>query len=140
MEHATGVVCVVTKKLNVTPNHISMDKRWEPSRVRIIRNNRMNQNRNGKGQSKTIFKGTCNYCSKYGHKEADCQKKKVDEKKGNGKQETGATAIAGSDKSTEFLLYAGMECGLMSTKNMFPDSYDLLQMPEILIGEMPPPA
>ena len=94
------------------------------------------QKQNTKGQSKTSFKGTCNYCSKYGHKEADCQKKKADEKKGNGKQETGPTAIAGSDKSTEFLLYAGMECGLMSTKNMFPDSYDLLQMPEIWIGDM----
>ena len=93
------------------------------------------QKHNTKGQSKTRFKGTCNYCSKYGHKEADCRKKKADEKKGNGKQETGATAIAGSDKSTEFLLYAGMECGLMSTKNMFPDSYDLLRMPEIWIGD-----
>ena len=48
----------------------------------------------------------------------------------------GATAIAGSDNSTEFLLYSGMECGLMSTKNMFPDSYDLLQMLEIWIGDM----
>ena len=101
-------------------------------------NNTQQQNepkQNAKGQSKTRFKGTCNYCSKYGHKEADCRKKRVDKKKGNDKQETGATAIAGSDKSTEFLLYAGMECGLMSTKNMFPDSYDLLQMPEIWIGE-----
>ena len=94
------------------------------------------QKQNAKGQSKTRFKGTCNYCSKYGHEEADCRKKKADKKKGNGKQETGATAIAGSDKSTEFLLYAGLECGLMSTKNMFPDSYDLLQMPETWIGDM----
>ena len=39
------------------------------------------QKQNAKGQSKTRFKGTCNYCSKYGHKEADCQKKKADEKK-----------------------------------------------------------
>ena len=46
------------------------------------------QKQNAKGQSKTRFKGTCNYCSKYEHKEADCRKKKVDEKKGNGKQET----------------------------------------------------
>ena len=30
------------------------------------------QKHNAKGQSKTRFKGTCNYCSKYGHKEADC--------------------------------------------------------------------
>ena len=43
--------------------------------------------------------------------------------------------ISGSNKSAEFLLYAGMECGLMSTKNLFPDSYDLLQMPEIWIGD-----
>ena len=54
-------------------------------------------------------------------------------KRGNSKQETGATAI--SDKSTEFLLYAGVEYGMMSTKNMFPDSYDLLQTPEIWIGD-----
>ena len=33
------------------------------------------QKHNAKGQSKTRFKGTCNYCSKYGHKEADCRKK-----------------------------------------------------------------
>ena len=92
-----------------------------------------NEQKQTKGQGKTKFK-TCNYSSKYGHKEADCRKKKADEKKGNGKQETGATAISGSRNSTEFLLYAGMECGLMSTKNMFPDSYDLLQMPEIWIG------
>ena len=95
-----------------------------------------NEQKQTKGQGKTKFKGTCNYCSKYGHKEADCRKKKADKKKGNGKQEMGATAIAGSDNSTEFLLYAGMECGLMSMKNMFPDSYDLLQMPEIWIGDM----
>ena len=93
------------------------------------------QKQHAKGQNKTRFKGTCNYCYKYGHKEADCRKKKADKKKGNGKQEMGATAIAGSDKSTEFLLYAGMECGLMSTKNMFPDSYDLLQCLEIWIGD-----
>ena len=93
------------------------------------------QKNNTKGQSKTRFKGTCNYCSKYGHKEADCRKKKANEKKGNGKQETGATDIVGSDKNTEFLWYAGMECGLMLTKNMFPDSYALLQMPEIWIGD-----
>ena len=43
--------------------------------------------------------------------------------------------ISGSNKSAEFLLYAGMECGLTSTKNLFPDSYDLLQMPEIWIGD-----
>ena len=30
------------------------------------------QKHNAKGQSKTRFKGICNYCSKYGHKEADC--------------------------------------------------------------------
>ena len=30
------------------------------------------QKNNAKGQSKTRFKGTCNYCSKHGHKEADC--------------------------------------------------------------------
>ena len=30
------------------------------------------QKQNAKGQSKTRFKGTCNYCSKYGHKDADC--------------------------------------------------------------------
>ena len=99
-------------------------------------NNTQQQNEqkgNGKGQGKTKFKGTCNYCSKYGHKEADCQKKKADEKKGNSKQEMGATAI--SDKSIEFLLYAGVEYGMMSTKNMFPDSYDLLQTPEIWIGD-----
>ena len=95
-----------------------------------------NEQKQTKGQGKTKFKGTCNYCSKYGHKEADCCKEKADEKKGNGKQETGATAISGSSNSTEFLLYAGMECGLMSTKNIFPDSYDLLQMPEIWIGDM----
>ena len=94
-----------------------------------------NEQKHTKGQGKTKFIGTCNYCSKYGHKEADCRKKKADEKKGNGKQETGATAISGSSNSTEFLLYAGMECGLMSTKNMFPDSYDLLQTPEIWIGD-----
>ena len=100
-------------------------------------NNTQQQNEqkgNGKGQGKTKFKGTCNYCSKYGHKEADCRKKTADEKKGNSKQETGATAI--SDKSTEFLLYAGVEYGMMSMKNMFPDSYDLLQTPEIWIGDM----
>ena len=99
-------------------------------------NNTQQQNEqkgNGKGQGKTKFKGTCNYCSKYGHKEANCRKKKADEKKGKSKQETGATAI--SDKSTEFLLYAGVEYGMMSTKNMFPDSYDLLQTPEIWIGD-----
>ena len=82
-------------------------------------NNTQQQNEqkgNGKGQGKTKFKGTCNYCSKHGYK-----------------QETGATAI--SDKSTEFLLYAGVEYGMMSTKNMFPDSYDLLQTPEIWIGD-----
>ena len=60
------------------------------------------QKQNTKGQNKTRFKGTCNYCSKYGHKEADCRNKKADKKKGNGKQETCATAIAGSNKSTEF--------------------------------------
>ena len=86
----------------------------------------------GLGSDKVLF----DWNSVNGHKEADCRKKKADEKKGNGKQEKGATAIAGSDKNTEFLLYAGMECGLMSTKNMFPDSYDLLQMPEIWIGDM----
>ena len=98
-------------------------------------NNTQQQNelkQNGK-QGKTKFKGTCNYCSKYGHKEADCRKKKADKKKGNSKQETGAAAI--SDKNTEFLLYAGLEYGLMSTKNMFPDSYNLLQTPEIWIGD-----
>ena len=83
----------------------------------------MNKKTNAKGQSKTRFK------------EADCQKKKADEEKGNGKQETDATAIAGSDKRTESLLYTGMECGLMSPKNMFPDSDDLLQMQEIWIGD-----
>ena len=44
--------------------------------------------------------------------------------------------ISGSNKSAEFLLYAGMECRLMTTKNLFPDSYDLLQIPEIWIGDM----
>ena len=48
---------------------------------------------------------------------------------------TGATAISGSKENAEFLLYAGMECGLMTTKKLFPDSYDLLQMPEIWIGD-----
>ena len=94
------------------------------------------QKNNVKGQINTRYKGTCNYCSKYGHKQADCQKKIDDEKKGNSKQETCATAISGSNKSAEFLLYAGMECGLMLTKNIFPDSYDLLQMPEIWIGDI----
>ena len=46
--------------------------------------------------------GTCNYCSKYGHKEVDCQKKAADKKNGNSKQETGATVISGSHKSSEF--------------------------------------
>ena len=46
-----------------------------------------------------------------------------------------ATAISGSDKSAEFLLYAGMEFLLMTTKNLYPDSYDVLQMPEIWIGD-----
>ena len=43
--------------------------------------------------------------------------------------------ISASNKSAEFLLYAGMECRLMTTKNLFPDSNDLLQMPEIWIGD-----
>ena len=122
MEHVTGVVSVDVKKL--TKQHINGQALGSKQGTSNMQQQN-EQKQNAKGQSKTRFKGTCNYCSKYGHKEADCQKKKADEKKGNGKQETGATAIAGSDKSTKFLLYAGMECGLMSTKNMVPDTYDL---------------
>ena len=41
MVHATGVVSVDTKRQNVIPNNISMDKHWEPSRAPTTRNNRM---------------------------------------------------------------------------------------------------
>ena len=40
------------QKLNVIPNNISMDKRWEPSRVPTIHSNRMTRNRMQKVRAK----------------------------------------------------------------------------------------
>ena len=35
-----------------------------------------------KGSAKASFDGTCNYCSKKGHKAVDCKKKQADKKSG----------------------------------------------------------
>ena len=48
-----------------------------------------NNNINAK---KKRFQGNCNYCGKFGHKEADCGKKVADAKNSN--QETAAAAVS----------------------------------------------
>ena len=51
-------------------------------------NNDQNSKHNGK---KKRLQENCNYCSKFGHKEADCRKKAADAK--NSSEETGAVAV-----------------------------------------------
>ena len=41
--HATDVVSVDTKRLNVTPNSTSMDKHWEPNKTPTIHSNKMSK-------------------------------------------------------------------------------------------------
>ena len=77
-----------------------------------------------------------NYCSKFGHKEADCRKKAADAKNRN--QEAAATAISeGND--VEFFLCARDKVGCMAagttTNQIFPDSHKLLTQPSIWIGD-----
>ena len=94
-------------------------------------NNEPNSKNHGK---KKRFQS--NYCSKFGHKEADCRKKAADAKNRN--QEAAATAISeGND--VEFLLCARDKVGCMAagttTKQIFPDSHKLLTQPSIWIGD-----
>ena len=51
-----------------------------------------NNNNTNNNQKKKCFQGNCNYCSKFGHKEADCHKKVADQK--NGENEAAAVAVS----------------------------------------------
>ena len=91
----------------------------------IISNNNNNKNTGGKNSRKQ-FQGTCNYCGKFSHKEADCHKKVADLKVGKTNNEAAAAAIS---NQVEFLL---ME--QESQKQGFPDNHKLLLQPSIWIG------
>ena len=92
-------------------------------------NNNMNSN-----QEKKCFQGDCNYCSKFGHKEADCHKKAADQQ--NGLNEAAAVAVS-NGINVKFLLCAIAEYGMMATtKQVFPNSHKLLTQPTICIGDM----
>ena len=91
-------------------------------------NNNMNNN-----QKKKCFQGNCNYCGKFGHKEADCHKNAADQK--NGGNEAAAAAVSNGN-NVEFLLCAEAEYGMMATtKQVFPDSHKLLTQLTIWIGD-----
>ena len=90
---------------------------------------------NNQNQKKKWLQGTCNYCRKFGYKEADCHKKAVDHKKENKK----AAAVAMLGSNVEFLVCVKTEFGCMvtgSTEQSFPDSHKLLTQPMIWIGDM----
>ena len=100
-----------------------------------LNNNQGNKNNsNGNSnQKKKQFQGNCNYCSNFGHKEANCYKKAVDQK--NGGNEAAPAAVSNGN-NVEFLLCAKAEYGMMATtKQVFPDSHKLLTQPTIWIGD-----
>ena len=82
------------------------------------------------------FQGNCNYCGKFRHKEADCQKRTADAKNNN--RETAATAVSDGNH-IEFLLCTKDEVGSMTagttTNQIFPNSHKLLMQPSIFIGD-----
>ena len=62
-------------------------------------NNSNNNNRNGgENKGKKQFQGSCNYCGKFSHKEADCHKKAADLKDGSTSNEAAVTAISNGDE------------------------------------------
>ena len=85
---------------------------------------------------KKRFQGNCNYCGKFGHKEADCRKKAADIKYGN--QETAVAAISDGNRA-QFLLCSKDKVGCMAvgttTNQIFPNSHKLLKQPSIWIGD-----
>ena len=97
-------------------------------------NNNNNNNNTNSNQKKKWFQGNCNYCGKFGHKEADCHKKAVDQK--NGGDEAAAAAVSNGNH-VEFLLCSKAEYGMMATtKQVFPNLLKLLTQPTIWIGDM----
>ena len=97
------------------------------------KNNHNHNNNANSNQKKKWHQGSCNYCSKFGHKEVDCHKKAVDQK--NGGNEAAAMAVINGNH-VECLLCAKVEYGMMAmTKQVFPNSHKLLTQPTIWIGD-----
>ena len=128
-EPATDVVKEDTKRQIVTPRNIQNGRAFTPKGGggQGSNNNKGSKNNSceNSNQKKKQFQGNCNYCSKFGHKQADCHKKAADQK--NGGNEAAAVAVS-SGNNVEFLLCAKAEYGMMAmgtTKLVFPDSYSL---------------
>ena len=103
-----------------------------------LKNNSGGMGSNNDQNSKNNFKkkryqGNCNYCSKFGHKEADCRNRAADAKNRN--QETAATAISDGNcvevQKTKLVVWQWEQ---QPTK-FFPDSHKLLMQTYIWIGD-----
>ena len=98
------------------------------------RSHNNNNNNANSNQKKKWFQGNCNYCGKFGHKEADCSKKAPDQK--NGGNEAAAAAVSNGNH-VKFLLCTKAEYGMMAiAKQVFPNLHMLWTQPTIWIGDM----